>query len=73
MIVGCYSLDLYCARGPNNGKNAAPTCKGLNPGQFTGRTEAECKREARSKGWRFLIVKGDVVCPWCARASARPR
>jgi len=64
MIVGCYSMDLYCANQPSD------TCKGgymSGAWQFTGQTEAECKREARSKGWRF--TKGDTTCPHCNRAA----
>lgn len=57
MIVGCYSMDLYC-----DVKDAFG-CRAY-PGQFTGRTESECIRKARKAGWR--VVKNgspDVACP----------
>ncbi len=52
MIVGCYTLELYCD---------APDCP-WRPHQFTGRTEAECIRAAKSVGWRLDKKKGIAKC-----------
>ena len=67
--VGCYSTDLYCD---------VPTCKGhieydgstgfsRSSASYTGQTGAECRRQARKVGWRFLRLEGGtvVVCPRC--------
>lgn len=58
MIVGCYSLDLYCR---NESRHDS-----VRPAQFTGRTFAACKRDAIASGWRFHL-DGDVSCPRCVR------
>lgn len=69
MIVGCYTMDVYCDNG-----NAVPGMTGDGPGdsghdfddrgfaQSTGRTEGECKRALRARGWRFSR-DGRVLCP----------
>lgn len=59
MIVGCYSMDLYC-------RNDFRHADGVRPAQFTGRTFAACKRDAIGAGWRFHR-DGDVTCPRCIR------
>ena len=61
MIVGCYSIDLYCDFGPH------PVGYGF-PHQFTGQTEAVCFREARKKGWRIYRKQGKAKCPRCVAA-----
>ena len=50
MIVGCYSLDLYCD-GPE--ASACSPLRSNQPAQFTGQTERDCLRTARRVGWRF--------------------
>jgi len=68
MIVGAYSLHLYCDNG-----NSEPDCVGpkeisghdySDPGfaEFTGQTEAECKKKARRRGWKFTR-DGRALCP----------
>ncbi len=67
MIVGCYSMDLYCD---------APHCKNgefkLYPSkaQFNSQTEGGCKRQARADGWRFHR-SGGVSCIYCTRRAKR--
>ncbi len=66
MIVGCYTMDLYCANWHDKDPS---TCVGVSPGyapQFTGQTEAQCKRQARKAGWKFS--RWDAICPACAKA-----
>jgi hypothetical protein len=48
MVVGCYSMDLYCD---------TPRHVYGGPSQFTGHTEGECLKEARSRGWKFNRAK----------------
>lgn len=62
MVVGGYSLHLYCAKND--------MCKGARWegdivfGDFGGSNLAMAKRDAVKQGWRFS--KGDVVCPYCS-------
>lgn len=54
MIVGCYSVDLYCD-GREGGID--PVCRVgygyAGPPVYTGETEGECLRQARRDGWTF--------------------
>lgn len=61
MIVGSYTLDLYCDNCTDfNMKNGVWT-----PQQFTGTDRGTCMREARGVGW--IIGKHDkfALCPAC--------
>jgi hypothetical protein len=68
MIVGCYSLDLYCSiprpQHLNQWIDIDDVRRGKFPMQFTGATERQCKAKARKQGWIFK--GGDVICPDCA-------
>lgn len=64
MIVGCYSIDLYC-----DNFVEYPYMHG-EPDQFTGETRGECIAKARRQGW---IVNdkpredgGRQICPMCS-------
>jgi hypothetical protein len=71
MIVGCYSMHLYCDTG--NAKPGYPGDSGNSPhnharpgfAEFTGPTEGDCKRQARKQGWRFSR-DNKVYCPICS-------
>jgi len=64
MIVGCYTMDLYCDN---------PKCEAVFAGLdghrdgiqmgFTGSTRAACARQARRVGWRVGRTK--AYCPRC--------
>jgi hypothetical protein len=63
METGCYVLDLVCD---------ATNCKGQLPEhlppmhvQFTGVSLAQCRRMARSRGWKTCLEKKHL-CPLCA-------
>lgn len=62
MVVGCYTMDLYCDyTGP---------CRWSDfPSQYTGRTESECLRGARLDGWRFHGRPKLARCPKCVRSG----
>jgi hypothetical protein len=67
MIVGCYTLDLYCDRDNPDGYTIADIPEhGFRefPHQFTGHTEGVCMRDAKRRGWRFQ--DGKAYCPRCA-------
>lgn len=61
MIVGCYSMDLYC-------DNEA--CAASNIG-FTGRNRTQATREARQAGWSVKHATdeqtGVCFCPSCRK------
>lgn len=69
MIVGGYSLFLYCRSGSvgshDGCKGPQSFVLGQSRHEFTGATEAQCKRAARKSGWTFHR-DGDVSCPWCS-------
>lgn len=64
MIVGCYSLALYCD---------GPGClvRREGDGVFTAETGAECRREARKRGWRLNLRAGTALCPQCVKNGKR--
>lgn len=75
-LVGCYSLDLYCD-GPL--RSSHPDTDLSMPHQFTGRTEAECIRAARAKGWQInrratsaINDTGRAVCRSCRDINQHP-
>lgn len=75
MIVGCYSMHLYCDTGNDEpgmpGDNGNPTphdYRDEGNAEFTGRTEADCIRQAKALGWRFTRNKR-AICPRCNRGS----
>lgn len=66
MIVGCYSVDLYCDTGGDVFGGECPY-RGYSgsQGEFTGQTEAECLRIARKIGWKFKEGNTLAFCPQC--------
>lgn len=66
MIIGAYTLNLYCVNDPVGGGEGCKNPHILMPdrtGEFVGQNERSARRRARRSGWRF--TKGDVICPWC--------
>lgn len=65
MIVGCYTLHLYCA-GPLCAPKHIPVYAKRSqwPAELTGGTEAAARREARARGWVFR--NNDAYCKACA-------
>ena len=68
MIVGGYTLDLYCRDSAASKVTEGPDPHAYRTGfeQFYGRTYSECKRQAVKAGWRF-DKDDDVTCPWCLK------
>lgn len=63
MIVGCYTLDLYCDR---QGKHP----DGIHafeefPHQYTHEFGSVCRARARRAGW-LLGRDGSALCPKCS-------
>jgi hypothetical protein len=64
MLVGCYTLDLYCDSGRDHPVRWPNGSFVVFPMQYTGRTLAECVRVARRDGWQ--IGKERQLCPFCS-------
>lgn len=66
MIVGCYTLDLYCdAEGCTNPRPHTSD-GGRGPlAQYTAETGGACRRDARRDGWRLRVREGRAICPQC--------
>ena len=65
MEVSCYSMHLYCDN------NVSERSDGIHefrefPHMYTGRTNAECKRDAKRDGWKFR-KDGIRICPKCTK------
>lgn len=65
MIVGGYSLDLYC-----DCISQAHRFEEF-PHQFYAETGGNAREQARRKGWR-LYPSGHAACPECAAAGIKP-
>lgn len=64
MIVGCYSIDLYCDYENSDHRWDANS----NPPAYIGETEAECLRAARKDGWKFTRERPrKAKCPICVK------
>jgi hypothetical protein len=65
MIVGCYSMDLYCDTGGDayGGKCPHSTSYTTVQAEFTGRNERDCLQQAKQRGWSFR--NGKATCPGC--------
>jgi hypothetical protein len=75
MIVGAYSLDLYCDNDaePTHhkiggrlyvGTGQYPDLKELND-QYIGETFLECAKQARADGWKVDRKNDICLCPFC--------
>lgn len=75
MIVGCYTLDLYCDEDgcPNDCARYTSDGRGAPPGQFTGETGGECRSQAKRAGWKLTRRDGEghASCP-AHRKPPRP-
>ncbi len=68
MIVGCYSMDLYCDTAQEDRSKCRVGWEYNGPPVYTGRTESECLREARKDGWLFTRDRPrKAYCPKCAK------
>jgi hypothetical protein len=76
MMVGCYSLHLYCdtAGCPNSTAKPSNMPAGASPpAEFTHQTnEAGAFREARKAGWKLNSKDWTCYCPQCVKAGKAP-
>lgn len=76
MIVGCYTLDLYCRYWEDQPRGVSAFCNtnfdwNHKIFQYTGRTRAECLREARKDGWLVNLKTRKCICPECREKYAK--
>lgn len=62
MEVSGYTMDLYC---DHEKHGDLPYVLQRYGGQFTGETNASCKRDAKALGWIFRC-EGERICPFCS-------
>jgi hypothetical protein len=60
MIVGCYTLDLYC-----DGSHETTDFDERFPCQYTGTSFAHCRSRAILDGWKFSNDGKMVLCSQC--------
>ncbi len=69
MIVGCYTLDLYCDTPECENGRAVHTSNSDGiasaPATFTAEHGSECRKDARRAGWRLELREGLAWCPLC--------
>ena len=79
MIVGGYTLDLYCRNDSECsfiGKEYEDFPGGnkfvsyeASKASIHGRSEGACLKDAKVRGW--VLAGGDVVCKWCAAMKGK--
>lgn len=70
MIVGCYTLDLYCSDPRCTRKGPLAGDGGRGPlAQYTHELGAVCRRHARRAGWILRLREGTATCPTCAKRN----
>ena len=67
MIVGCYTIHLYCDDEKHDERTHSRRGLQLFDFQFSGLTESECLRNARRGGWSVNRPRGLATCPICVK------
>lgn len=67
-MIGCYTLDLYCQH-----REAKGHARLYGPDQFTAETGAECRRDARRRGWKLNMQTHEATCPKCMNHVRKPK
>jgi hypothetical protein len=65
MIVGCYSLELYCENYKNGGLDGIHEFEEM-PHLFTSERREDCEKQARDIGWMINNKSGVCLCPRCS-------
>ena len=69
MIVGCYTLDLYCREAKREHKYGDANEVGTGKASFYGNNITKTREQARKAGWKF--VGDDVLCPACVKLGIK--
>ena len=75
MIVGCYSLHLYCDNmTPTGGQfyDIAGHRHDEFPHEFTNETRQGCFAQARARGWILNYRTDKSLCPKCSKKASMP-
>lgn len=67
MIVGGYTLDLYCDR-----ESKAHEYKEF-PHEYTAELGSVTRRNARRDGWVLNMKEGTAICPKCSGKGPKPK
>lgn len=70
MIVGCYTLNLYCSK-QGEWDDGIHEYKEF-PHEYTSEFGTRARRRARRDGWTLNINKGVALCPKCSGKRPRP-
>ena len=76
MIVGCYTVNLYCDDEGHEGFIGSTGSYYVKVGifhdevkhEFAGQNERECFAQARRIGWEFTRDRR-VICPFCQKRA----
>lgn len=70
MIVGCYTLELYCDLCWNDPAKPYAQRSGF-PHRYLGTSRARCARQARTAGWLLQFARANrpegAICPICRK------
>lgn len=70
MIVGGYSLHLYCdVLDESYQHRGSASFPGDGTGDFCGESGGNARQDARRAGWKFDLKGGRVICPSCLKAG----
>ncbi len=72
MIIGCYSLDLYCDNHSRDKEifNDAVGNKSVyhwKVWEYIAETGGRARQIARADGWKLNLQKGTAICPRCTK------
>ena len=71
MIVGGYTLELYCDARPDDTLHTrALIVAGDGFGEFVGEKASTCRRLARKAGWLLNLKEGTCICPACRKKAS---
>lgn len=74
MIVGCYSIDLYCSNTEASSGETRFVCAMVTDrdssggfAQAGGPNERDCLKQLRARGWKLDLRNDRHFCPACVR------
>ncbi|MFA5202877.1 MAG: hypothetical protein WC708_00475 [Lentisphaeria bacterium] len=67
VIIGCYTLELYCNGDPNCRFTLSKSTGANESAVFTGDSAKQTRTKARKAGWKLNLKEGSAICPDCQR------
>jgi hypothetical protein len=72
VIVGRYTMDLYCKYDQASTNHGRPIKHCGGSFQYCiGSTEGACKRESKRRGWKWVDGGTEVICKSCYASGLR--